>query len=214
MREKLVHILKNPLRIFAWFVLRLPYFRFIHDLQNTEEPVNLKIWYWQKVRSFNKQAYWPMDMSSKVVGVENILVGIGSNPGLNPGCYIQGSGKLSIGDYCIFGPNVGLLSGNHDIYDNRKYTKELETKLGDYCWVGMNAVILPGVKLGNFTIVAAGSVVTKSFEKGYCIIGGNPAKLIKSLEPEKSVRYKNEHEYYGYIRKDKFDKFRKKKLKI
>ena len=46
----------------------------------------------------------------------------------------------------------------------------------------MNAVILPGVELGEKTVVGAGAVVTKSFKEGHCVIGGNPAKLIKKLE--------------------------------
>jgi len=45
----------------------------------------------------------------------------------------------------------------------------------------MNAVILPGVHLGDHTIVAAGSVVTKSFPQGNCILGGVPAKVVKEL---------------------------------
>jgi len=214
MKEKLKHILRNPLRIFIWLIIKLPYFRFIYDLQTTEEPVNFKLWFKQKIKGYNKEAYWPMDFTSKVVGVQNIFVGIGTNPGINPGCYIQGSGKLYFGNYCIFGPNVGILSGNHNLYDNRKYSTDLVTKLGDYCWVGMNSVILPGVKLGDFTIVAAGAVVTKSFEEGYCVIGGNPAKIIKTLEPEKCIRYENKHKYHGYIRKVKFETYCKKHLNI
>lgn len=46
----------------------------------------------------------------------------------------------------------------------------------------MNSVILPGVQLGKGTVVAAGSVVTKSFLQGNCIIGGSPAKFIKNLD--------------------------------
>ena len=53
--------------------------------------------------------------------------------------------------------------------------------LGEQCWIGMNSVILPGVKLGIHTIVGAGSVVTKSFEDGFCIIAGNPAKIIRKI---------------------------------
>ena len=45
----------------------------------------------------------------------------------------------------------------------------------------MNSIILPGVKLGDKTIVGAGSIVTKSFEEGNCVIVGNPAKIIKKL---------------------------------
>ena len=46
----------------------------------------------------------------------------------------------------------------------------------------MNSVILPGVTLGNHTIVGAGSIVTKSFSEGNCIIAGNPAKKIRDFE--------------------------------
>ncbi|MBS7109518.1 MAG: hypothetical protein KH076_09760 [Streptococcus sp.] len=46
----------------------------------------------------------------------------------------------------------------------------------------MNSVILPGVILGDHTIVGAGAVVTHSFPDGYCIIGGNPARIIKALD--------------------------------
>jgi acetyltransferase-like isoleucine patch superfamily enzyme len=46
----------------------------------------------------------------------------------------------------------------------------------------MNSVIHPGDKLGPHTTVGAGSIVTKSFEDGYCVIAGNPAKLIKKLD--------------------------------
>jgi acetyltransferase-like isoleucine patch superfamily enzyme len=54
----------------------------------------------------------------------------------------------------------------------------------------MNAVILPSVRLGDFTVVGAGSVVTKSFNEGYCIIAGNPATKIKSLDKHKCEEYR------------------------
>ena len=62
----------------------------------------------------------------------------------------------------------------------------------------MNAIILPNVILGDHTIVAAGAVVTKSYEAGYCIIGGNPAKILKLLDKNECVEKKNKWEYIGY----------------
>ena len=76
----------------------------------------------------------------------------------------------------------------------------------------MNSVILPNVVLGDFTVVAAGAVVTKSFAEGYCVIGGNPAKIIEYLEKDKCIRYKNEYEYYGYYSKKEFEKKFKSKI--
>lgn len=48
--------------------------------------------------------------------------------------------------------------------------------------MGMNSMILPGVVLGPHTVVGAGSVVTKSFPNGYCVIAGVPAKLVKTID--------------------------------
>lgn len=55
-------------------------------------------------------------------------------------------------------------------------------KIGDDCFIGQNALFLPGVEIANKTIVAAGSVVTKSFKEEGKIIGGNPAKVIGTIE--------------------------------
>ncbi|WP_333558948.1 DapH/DapD/GlmU-related protein [Enterococcus lactis] len=53
--------------------------------------------------------------------------------------------------------------------------------MGEQCWIGMNSVLLPGIILGPKTIVGAGSIVTKSFKEGNCVIAGNPAKVIRKL---------------------------------
>ncbi len=64
-------------------------------------------------------------------------------------------------------------------YDTRKHQVG-EVRIGKYSWIG----ILPNVVLGDFTVVGAGSVVTKSFQDGYCVIAGNPARIIKKLNFE------------------------------
>ncbi len=53
--------------------------------------------------------------------------------------------------------------------------------INDYCWVGRNVMIMPGVELGVASIIAAGSVVTKDVAD-YSVVGGNPAKLIKKRD--------------------------------
>lgn len=77
--------------------------------------------------------------------------------------------------------NVGIIAANHDFYDLDSHQPGQDVVLGEKCWIGMNSVLLPGVVLGTHTIVGAGSVVTKSFPCGNCIIAGNPAKKIKDL---------------------------------
>jgi acetyltransferase-like isoleucine patch superfamily enzyme len=181
--------------------------------RHTQSEVTLRGWFIQKIIGINRKAYWPVHFSSVVAGVENILIGVDAAAGISPGCYIQGGGKIYIGDYTQIGPNVGIISANHDPYDNAKYVRG-QVNIGSYCWIGMNSVVLPGVTLGDFTIVGAGSIVTKSFPDGYCVIAGNPARLLRRLDPVICVRYKNKSEYVGYIKKNAFDMFRRKKLRI
>jgi len=179
----------------------------------TQTPITLKYICWQKILGFNRKTYWPVHFTSIVGTPNNIYAGIDVSPGYMPGCYIQGMGKIYIGDYTQISANVGIITANHDLYDTRKHILST-VKIGKYCWIGMNSVILPDVELGDWTIVGAGSVVTKAFPEGYCVIAGNPAKVIKTLVKEKCVPYKNKHEYNGYIEAKKFDEFRKNFLKV
>jgi acetyltransferase-like isoleucine patch superfamily enzyme len=138
-----------------------------------------------------------MHFSSVVSGVDSIKIGIGTAPGLSPGCYIQGIGGIEIGDYTIVAPNVGIISANHLLHDYSKHIKK-GVIIGKYCWIGMNSTVMPGVNLGDHTIVAAGSVVTKSFIEGYCVIAGNPARIIKKIEKTSCIESKNKYLYKGY----------------
>lgn len=195
------------------FVCIFPYFRFIKHTRNTQTPASFGTWWQQKIMGKNRYAYWPVSPKSVVSNPKNIYAGIETSPGLMPGCYIQGLGKIYIGDYTQIAPNVGIISANHDLHDNSKHDYR-EVRIGKYCWLGMGALIMPGVTLGDYTIVGAGSVVTKSFPEGYCVVAGNPAKVIKVLDREKCVFHKSQYEYNGYIPAHKFEKFRKRHLSV
>jgi acetyltransferase-like isoleucine patch superfamily enzyme len=95
------------------------------------------------------------------------------------GCYIQGINGISIGDNTIFASGVKIISANHNKIDYKIHDFSPPIIIGENCWLGANSVILPGVQIGNNVIVAAGSVVTKSFDSNL-IIGGVPAKLLKN----------------------------------
>jgi len=103
----------------------------------------------------------------------------------SPGTYFQNlHAKIVIGKGSYIGPNVGLITANHRLDDLDKHEPGRDIVLGERCWIGMNAVVMPGVILGNDTVVAAGSIVTKSFEDGAVIIGGVPAKILKKRTSE------------------------------
>ena len=209
----MIKIAKKIVKYLFWSLVRIvPQLSTIYYTRGTQTPITFRIWFCQKVLGFNRGAYWPVHHSSTVGNSRNVWAGVETCPGYMHGCYIQGIGKIIIGDYTQISCNVGLITSNHDIYDNRKHHKKKGILIGEYCWIGMNVVILPGVVLGDFTVVGAGSIVTKSFPLGHCIIAGNPAKIISMLEKEKCIRHKSTFEYCGYIPKEKFADFAKRNL--
>lgn len=165
-------------------------------------------WGYLQFRLGLTKIYWPRDKTCLVANPHKVFVGINCKIG-RPGTYIQGAGGVYIGNFVRFGPNVGILSSNHDLYDRDKYVDK-RIVIGDYSWIGMNATVLAGVILGPNTIVGAGSVVTKSFPEGFCVIAGNPAKIIKKLDKNKVVYNATKVRYYGYIAEGDFNNLRSK----
>lgn len=202
--------MKNIIKKIVLFLF--PFLRHYRDFTMSQtSKITFKQWakFWLKR---DKRVFWPTYKDVELTHPDNIHVGINSQVGLRPGNYIQGNGGLYIGSYVAITTNCGIISGNHDVLDHSKHIDK-EVRIEDHCWIGMNSMILPGVHLGPRTVVGAGSVVTKSFPEGYCIIAGNPARKVKELDKTKFVPQKLKKEYYGYVPKEKFESFAKKHLK-
>lgn len=111
-------------------------------------------------------------------------ISIGSNCVVNYRCSIDGTGGLEIGDNVMLGPGVVIISASHktdriDIPINQQGYYKKKVVVGDDVWIGVNAIVLPGVTIGKGAVVGAGAVVTKNVEP-YAIVAGVPAKKIKS----------------------------------
>ena len=100
------------------------------------------------------------------------------------GNYFQaiGDGHIYIGRGTWIAMNVGIITTNHSIENPDEHDVPQNVVIGKNCWLGMNSVVLPGVTLGDHTVVGAGAVVTKSFPEGYCVIAGTPVRKIKDIE--------------------------------
>ena len=141
----------------------------------------LAYWWFQRVLRINSHVPWPVHWASIVSCPERIeRRHWRPYPGYMPGQYIQAVNGIIIGRNVRLGPGVKLISANHDLLDFDVHIDGPPIEIGDNCWLGADVVILPGVRLGNHVVVAAGSVVTKSFSDN-CLIGGIPAKLLRSL---------------------------------
>lgn len=135
----------------------------------------------RKLLRQNAGVPYPVHHTATIRNPQRLRVGIETFPGDSPGVYINADNGIEVGDFTNIGPNVGIISANHDFLDNDLRVAAPPVRLGKFCWVGMGAMILPGVTLGDFTVVGAGAIVTQSFPEGYCVIGGNPARLLKTL---------------------------------
>lgn len=144
----------------------------------------LKYWFGQKILRHNAEVKFPAPTTVKYSNPNNIIFDPDDMASMQSiGCYFQAlNAKLIIGKGTKIAPNCGFITTNHDFNDLDKSAEGKEINIGEKCWIGMNSVILPGVTLGEHTIVGAGSIVTKSFPDGNCIIAGNPAKLVRKLE--------------------------------
>ena len=105
---------------------------------------------------------------------------IGKNVFINHNCTCMTAGGVTIEDGVMIGPQVTLLTTNHD-FDDHNVLICKPVHIGKNAWIGARATILPGVTVGENSIVAGGAVVTKDVEANV-IVGGNPAKVLKRLK--------------------------------
>jgi acetyltransferase-like isoleucine patch superfamily enzyme len=109
------------------------------------------------------------------------FINIGQNVFINHGCSFLDLGGITIEDDVLIGPNVQLITENHPIQPAERKALDLKSILiKRNVWIGAGAIILPGVTVGENSVVAAGAVVTKDVPPN-TIVGGVPARVIKSL---------------------------------
>lgn len=113
-----------------------------------------------------------------------VCVGDNTSIGWNNNFYCQGG--LRVGSNVLFASNVCVLTSNHGFTDiaipiKQQVSEYGAVEIGDDSWIGYNAIILPGVKIGRHVVIGAGSVVTHDMPD-YSVCAGSPCKVIRFLQ--------------------------------
>ena len=103
---------------------------------------------------------------------------------------------IYVGDYTLIGPNVVLATAGHPILPElreKAYQFNMPIHIGKNCWLGAGVVVLPGVTIGDNTVIGAGSIVTKDIPSGVIAVG-NPCRVLREISD-------HDREYYFKDRK-------------
>lgn len=122
---------------------------------------------------------------------------VGKNFFANYNCTILDVGKVTIGDNCLFAPNVAIYTAGHPIHPdsrNSLYEYGIDVTIGNNVWVGGNVVIMPGVNIGDCCVIGAGSVVTKDIP-AWSVAAGNPCRVIRKITDEDRKYYFRDREF-------------------
>lgn len=156
-------------------------------------------------RTYTSEVGYSSDLSERGKFLQNWLGKVGDNCIIEPpfrcdfgfnvelgdsfyanfDCVFLDCNKIEIGNHVFFGPGVHLYTATHPL--DARTRRELESahpiRIGDDVWIGGRAIVLPGVEIGDGSVIGAGSVVTRSIPP-YSLAVGNPCRVIRCLKPE------------------------------
>lgn len=166
---------KLLLIIYYLFISKLPHSRLLPFCNR------IRVWYVSDVLRIAKKG--PMSYFEPGIYFGNgTNVTIGKDCQVNENVFIQGA---SIGDFVMIAPNTSILNSTHNFDDvSRPMVYQGEAKganpvLENNVWLGRNVVVMPGVRIGEGSIIGSGAVVTKDVAP-FSIMGGVPARFIRS----------------------------------
>ena len=184
-------------------------------LSMDEDLFNEQLTYLDKLYDFN--ATRPLELQRRTEMLKNMFAEIGEDCYIEPPLHANWAGRfvhfgkgvyanfnltlvddthIYVGDYTMLGPNVVIATAGHPILPELRplaYQYNMPVHIGKNCWLGAGVIVLPGVTIGDNTVIGAGSVVTKDIPANVVAVG-NPCRVLREI---------NDHdkEYYFKDRK-------------
>jgi acetyltransferase-like isoleucine patch superfamily enzyme len=117
----------------------------------------------------------------ETISHEGACISIGDDTFINYGSSISADKQGKIGHHCLLGHYTLIVDNNEHGVDHRDVVpSSVPVTIGDHVWIGSRVIILPGVSIGDYAAVGAGSVVTKDIPPN-CLAVGNPARFVRQL---------------------------------
>lgn len=144
----------------------------------------LRRWYLRRVLGYRIAPSAAIHSGCWVTG---FWLSVGEHSVINRNCRLDARGGITIGANVSISPECYLISASHDPHSPEfaGATKPTAVHIHDYVWLGVRAIVLPGVAIGRGAIVGAGAVVTRNVEP-MAIVAGNPARVIGGRQGEPS----------------------------
>lgn len=182
-------------------------------LSMDEQLFNEQLTYLDKLYDFN--ATRPLELERRTEMLKSMFAEIGDDCYIEPPFHANWAGKhvhfgkgiyanfnltlvddthIYVGDYTMIGPNVVIATAGHPILPELRplaYQYNMPIHIGKNCWLGAGVIVLPGVTIGDNSVIGAGSVVTKDIPANVVAVG-NPCKVLREInDHDKEYYFKN-----------------------
>ena len=182
-------------------------------LSADEDLIAEQLTFVEKLYDFN--ATRPLEQEKRAKMLKDMFAEIGENCYIEPPLHANWGGKhvhfgkgvyanfnltlvddthIYVGDYTMLGPNVVLATAGHPILPELRplaYQYNMPVHIGKNCWLGAGVIVLPGVTIGDNTVIGAGSIVTKDIPANVVAVG-NPCRVLREInEHDKEYYFKN-----------------------
>ncbi len=182
-------------------------------LSGDTDLVSEQLTFVEKLYDFNMTR--PLEQEKRAEMLKNMFAEIGEDCYIEPPLHSNWGGKhvhfgkgvyanfnltlvddthIYVGDYTMFGPNVVLATAGHPILPELRplaYQYNMPIHIGKNCWLGAGVIVLPGITIGDNSVIGAGSVVTKDIPANVIAVG-NPCKVLREInDHDKEFYFKN-----------------------